>query len=167
MAFKVKVKILQIIVQALVNRFFRQLVQALAKTGGCKIVSIGKTAGQLCFHLIIKLPVCRYDFPAMGLRDIKQVLNGQPGLVILADRQSCCAFIDVSAESVPYRCSGKHGDVWILRVHQQGVVKAVFIKPCRKTEIIPPCALGTGNVGRYGFIDRPQSFILSQNFTSS
>ncbi|WP_235838980.1 hypothetical protein [Desulfosporosinus metallidurans] len=143
------------------------MLQALGKTEGCKIVSIGKAAGQLCFYLIIKLPVCRNDLPAVRLRDIEQVLDGQPGIVILADRQSCRAFIDVSAEFVPYRCGGKHGDVWILRVHQQGVVKAVFIKPCRKTEIIPPCALGSGNVGRDGFIDRPQSFILFQNFTSS
>ncbi|WP_242877362.1 hypothetical protein [Desulfosporosinus sp. BG] len=103
------------------------MVQALGKIGGCKIMSIGKAAGQLCFYLIIKLPVCWYDFPAIGLRDIKQVLDGQPGVVILADRQSYRAFIDVSAEFVPYWCGGKHGDVWILRVYQQGVVKAVFI----------------------------------------
>ena len=74
-------------------------------------MSIGKAAGQLCFYLIIKLPVCWYDFPAIGLRDIKQVLDGQPGIVILADRQSCRAFIDVSAKFVPYWCGGKHGDV--------------------------------------------------------
>ena len=115
-------------------------------------VRIGKAFCYLRPHTLVKLPVGHGDGSAVGLRKVEQVGNCQFGVFVFADGDAFLILIDVSADIIPLLGGCECGDIWVLCIHKQNIIKTVLVKVGGKVEIIPPVALGARDVRRNGFV---------------
>ena len=134
--FVTHLKVFHVLRQNLTNPLLYQLIQAHFDAGGWGIVLFVKSRQHAGFILILHLPQVTHNLfetllTAVGVHEIKQILQTCRGVCHVDDSNAFCSCIDISVNSLimPFVKGGKLGCIRPLCVNEYGIIKGTLVIP--------------------------------------
>ena len=135
-AFVTHLEIFHVLRQDLTDTLLYQLIQAHFDAGGWGIVFSVKSRQYAGFILILQLPQIAHNLfetllTAVGVHEIKQILQTCRGVCHVDDSYTFCPCIDITVNSLvmPFVKGGKLSCIGPLCVNKHRIVKGTLIIP--------------------------------------
>lgn len=134
--FITHLKVFHVLRQNLTNPLLYQLIQAYFDAGGRSVVLFVKSRQYTGLVLILQLSQVAQNFfetlfTAVGIHEIKQILQTCCGVCHVDDSNAFCSCIDISVNSLimPFVKGGKLGCIRPMCVNEYRIIKGTLVIP--------------------------------------